>query len=269
MTRLKAPSWATLVILSVLPANAVWAQTDQPAIARRILGQDVIERGRALEAARSIGAANTGPGLRAALITALEREGRISLQRYEADRRGEALAPLEDPEFTAKLARVVAELRDPRSIPALTGALGTGSPPSLALAAFGEQAAPSVLAVVTARESWYELVNGGLQVLRFMVEGKQTRPLTAGTLNRIRLAAEQRLTDRPRFVTTLWRAIDLAVALDDPSLRQIVQNLASDPNESVARGVTDPKLIEQTRKRAAARLAGVQALPRPVIKGAG
>ena len=131
-----------------------------------------------------------------------------------------------------------------------------------ALAAFGEQAAPAVLGVVTSTESHYDEVNHGLITLRFMVEQTGARSLSANTVDQIRRAAQQRLTGRQYF-PTLWNAMDLAVALNDPNLRRIVQSLASNRNEVVIRGVTDPELIEKTQKRAADRLAGVPALPRP------
>ena len=79
----------------------------------------------------------------------LEREGRIQVERVRADRRGEVLQEQEDPEFITHVARTVAALHDPSTIPALANyGLGTGSPPRDALVAFGEQAAPAVLAAV-------------------------------------------------------------------------------------------------------------------------
>jgi len=51
------------------------------------------------------------------------------------------------------------------------------------------------------------------------------------------------------------------VVLNDAGLRGIVEALASDPNEVIARGVTDPGDIARTQKWAADRLAGVPPLP--------
>jgi hypothetical protein len=106
------------------------------------------------------------------------------------------------------------------------------------------------------------VVDDGLRTLRLIVEGASTRSLSPDTLDQIPRAAQQRVT-RKQYFTSLWYAIDLAVALNDPNLRRIVESLASNRNEVIARGVEDPKLIEQTQKRAAERLAGVPALPRP------
>jgi len=244
-----------LFAVALGPAT-VQAQVDQRALARQILSGSAGDRSRALEAARALGPQNMGPELRTALIGALEREGRTRAQRYEADLRGEALEPLEDPEFIARVASVVAELRDPRAIPALTSALGTGSPVTRALVDFGEQAVPSLLAAVKSPATIHYVVEDALLVLRLMVEGAGPHPLSTATLNEIRGAAKQRLTGKQYF-TTLWDAIDLGMALDDPDLKRIVQSLASDRGEVVARGIDDPDTIGETQRLAAERLAGV------------
>ncbi|MGH7612977.1 MAG: hypothetical protein ACREMW_02905, partial [Gemmatimonadales bacterium] len=202
-----------------------------------------------------------GPELRAALIRALEREGQNHAQRYHADLRGEALEPLEDPEFIGRVSSVVAELRDPGAIPALVGALGTGPPVTRALVAFGEQAVPALLVAVRSPETTLYVVDDALLAFRFMVEGAGPHPLSAGTLNEIRRAAKQRLTGKQHF-STLWWAIDLAIALKDPDLRRIVQSLASDRDAVVSRGIEDPETIEETQRLAAERLAGVPPKPR-------
>lgn len=251
---------ATTLAVTAIHANQEQAKADQHVIAQQLLGQDLRERSSAWGAALAIGPANSGQELRAALITLLEKENRIVV---EARRRGVAVSTLENPEFIAHVARFVAELKDPLSIPALAGALESGSTaPMQTLAAFGEQAAPAILSVVTSPQSSHYAVEGGQTALRLMVEGAAPRPLTAGTLNQIRRAAQLRLTG-PQYFTTLWYAVDLAVVVKEDSLRRIVELLASNRTEVVARGVTDPKLIEQTQKRAADRLAGVPALPRP------
>jgi hypothetical protein len=255
---MKARRLALLLVVvlgSVLFASLGDAQQDQRALALQLLQGPGAERSRALEAVRALGANSTGPELRAALITLLERNNR-------AARRNEGLATVESPEFIAHVAHVVSQLEDPQAIPALAGALGTGSTLVRdALADFGEGAAPAVLAVVNSSETHYNAVDEGLITLRFLVEGTGPRPLSAGTLDQIRGAARQRLTGKQYF-TTLWRAIDLAVALNDPSLRQTVQVLASDATEVSARGVTNPDLIAKTQERATQRLAGGPASPR-------
>ena len=63
--------------------------------------------------------------------------------------------PLEDPEFVGPITRAVARLQDPAAIPALVGVLGTGSTAIRVLVAFGEPAAPEVIATVLSRERNY------------------------------------------------------------------------------------------------------------------
>jgi hypothetical protein len=239
------------------------SQGEQQQAAQQLLSADARARWAGLALADTIPVERLTPELRLALIAALEREGQRLVARYRARRGGEALPPLEDPEFIGAVSRAVARLRDPRAIPALAGALGTGFTVIDALAAFGELAAPAVLAVVTSPESMPDAVNHGLITLRFMVEAAETRPLSADTWAQIRGAAAQRLaTGAGLYLTTLWRAIDLAVVLKDPALRRTVESLASDRHALVARGVTDPEDIDRTQKRAADRLAGIPPLPR-------
>lgn len=248
-----------LLLVTVLCTTLAEAQQDQHVLARQLLQGSRVERSKALETARGLGRAQMGVELRAALIAVVERNNKIVA---DANMRGEAIATFEDPEFIAHAAHVVSQLEDPQSIPVLAGALGTGSTLVRdALADFGERAAPAVLAIVTSPTSHYSAVDEGLITLRFMVEGPRHRPLSAGTVNQIRGAARQRLSGQQYF-TTLWRAIDLAVVLNDPSLKQTVQGLASNASEVSARGVTNPDLIARTQQRAAQRLAGSPSSPR-------
>lgn len=241
---------------------AVHQPVDQHALAEQLLGSDLRERSQAVEAVQGIGVQNLTPELRAALITSLAREGKMLVQREEAGRRGEFLAELKDPEFIGRISRVVAELHDPQAIPALASALGTGFTVIHALVEFGERAAPAVLTVVSSKTLHYA-VDDGLITLRFLVENAPTRPLSARTLDEIRRVTAQRLKRGTGLdITTLWRAIDLAAVLNDRSLRRDLESLATNWNEVVARGVTDPDLIEKTQKLAADRLAGIPPLPR-------
>jgi len=244
------------VLLAPVPniVNAQ-AQVSQSELARQLVRGNGNERSKAFGKARAIGAQGINPELRAALISGLEREGSLHAQR----RRGE-IESLENPELIAGLAHLVAEFRDPRSLPALAGALGTSPPALFALADFGEPAAQPVLDVVTSTDD-ASVVMDALTSLRLMAEGVGARPLATKTLRDIRRVAEQRLTGK-QSVTTLWKAIDLAVVLKDPDLRRTVESLASDANAVVARGISDPELIRQTQMLAADRLAGVPPLPR-------
>jgi hypothetical protein len=240
----------------------VGAQVDSAELARRILGDNLELRNAALGAVEGAGVRTADRRLRTTLMVALLREAAVHTRQYHAAQRGQPLDALPDPEFVAKLARLVAELRDPAAIPALTAALFTGPLVARALAAFGEPAAGPVLLAVSMRDGWYDTVDGGLIALRFMVEQRQQRPLSARTLTRIRTAAEQRMAGQQYF-TTLSRAMDLAAVLGDARLRTTIQRLALDPAEVAARGVQNPALVTHVQEHAAARLAGVPPLPRP------
>lgn len=250
-------------LLTLLPIRQMDAQVDQRALAQRLLSDDAALRTQALKTVRSLGPLNIGPELRTALIAFLDKGNKVA---RDATGRGDPVERLLDPEFYAKVCQTVAELRDPAAIAVLAGSLGTcGWVVHREVAAFGEQAAPAVLAVVTSSQSSYEAVNEGLIALRFMVENADMRPLSDATVKGIRRAAEQHLIapGRPSGtgVTLRW-AIDLAVALGDPGLRRMVESLAFDPQTVIARGITDPQLIDQTRKWATDRLAGIPPLPR-------
>ncbi|MGH7528753.1 MAG: hypothetical protein ACREMN_00060 [Gemmatimonadales bacterium] len=250
---------AFLLVTTLLACGvtSLGAQVSQQVLAQQLLGSNRAERDRALAQVQAIGPQNIGAQLREALITLLDRSNRIVL---EAEKRQQALDNYEDPEFIAHLAHVVSQLEDPRAIPALAGALGSGSTlVTDALADFGEPAVPDVVRVVTSPDSPYSAVDEGLLALRFMVEGRGGR-LSARTLDRIRDAAKQRLTGKQSF-TTVWQAIDLAVALRDAELRRIVESLAADGDAVAALGIDNPEIIELTRQRAAGRLAGGRMLP--------
>jgi hypothetical protein len=256
-----------LVQGAVLHVSSLAAQVDQRVIAHKLLRDDWRERGYALDRAMRIPPEQTGVEVRTALRTLLEREADIRIGRYEAARRGETLKDLEDPEFILHVSRAVARLRDPRAMPVMAKALGTGSMAiTEALADFGEEAVPHIVAEVESPNRWHHAVDEGLIALRFIVETRGRHQLSAATLGSIKRVAEQRLTvsgPDDRVGATLRWAIDLAVALDDPALRRSVEKLASDKRELIARGITDKSLIEMTQKQAKDRLAGVPALPRP------
>lgn len=252
-------------ILSLVGLGSIlMAQPDQRVLAREVLSEDVDVQARALQAIAEIARENVGPGLSGALIKALERENTKHMQHRLADRAGKNPPPLTAPELYFEVAQAVIDLRDAAAIPVLAGALGTGTAVARALAAFGLQAVPTLLEVVTAVENDPYEVNNGLLALRFIAEKSAAQPLPESVGRQVIAAARKRLaTGKGRSTTTLWNAIELAVALKDPELRRIVESIANDRNEVIARGITDPQLIDQTQKYAADALSGVPLLPRP------
>ena len=102
-----------------LYSSLVGVQVDQKLLERQLLSANLDERSLALGTLLTIGPQNAEPSVRAALIAALERANRMEA---ESRKRGIALDIVERPEAVALLSRLVAELRDPRAIPALSRA---------------------------------------------------------------------------------------------------------------------------------------------------
>jgi hypothetical protein len=237
------------------------AQVDQTALARQLLHGDRTEQIVATDRAGGIEPGDVTPALRTALITALEREGRLKEQLARKVSRGD-IEYLQTPMLGAKLAMLVIPLDDANAIPGLVWVMNQSGLALFAVADFGEPAVRLVLDAIATTAST-SLVQAGMMCLRLMIEGAGDRPLSTETLAAIRRVAEERLTEPQRFVTTLWTAIDLATALDDPDLRRIVQSLATNPEAVKARGVEDPRDIKKTQERAADGLAGIL---RPIVR---
>ncbi len=253
---LRMSACAAIIVGVVFVGDTADAQVDQRSLAEQLLGQDIQQRTKALNAVQRMKAADVNDDLRLALIALLERANDTV---RNAVRTGQPLD--EDPSFIAAVSRVVAGLRDLRAVAVLSEAVYGGITAGRALAEFGEPAAPALLRLVTSTDSHYTTVDHALVALRLMAEQAQYRSLSSATREQIRAAAAQRL-EQPEYFTTLWMAIDLAVVLGDPSLRQVVEVLASNPGAVASRGIGDPTVIERTQKRAAERLAGVPPAPR-------
>jgi hypothetical protein len=265
--RINACLIVTFTVALAAPLTA--GPQDQRELAQRLLSSDKRQQREALATVRTLDAQNVDENLRTALLKLLEQQNR---QRREMVRTGQGTSELPesaeesayDPEFRSRVTQTVAELKDPRAIPLLVDSMGSGWVLHRTLAAFGEPAATAIIAAVAAPTTPYEAVNEGLIALRFLVEDTKRRPLSPTTLQGIRKVAQQHLDGPGRpagtGVTLRW-AIDLAVATGDAALRRVVESLASNTSEIVARGITDPALIEQTRQRALDRLGGVPALP--------
>jgi hypothetical protein len=196
--------------------------------------------------------------LRRVLLDLLADSNRL---RRESKRRGVAASELQDPLFAANIHHAITGLRDPQAIPLLAEAMGWFTAVR-ALADFGEQAVPSVLGVISAPDADHYAVEDGLRVLRLIVENKEKTPISAASRAAIVQVAGENLKGGPHFAT-LWYAIDLAAVLKDPELDRELKVLATDQKAVMGRGVDDPKLMAETMKRAADRLAGVPANPRP------
>ena len=192
-------------------------------------------------------------------ITLLEEHNRLAAQ---ARARGEPLSKYVNPELRAQVAAAVTELGDPRAIPALIGALGSGSNlvPD-ALADFGEAAAHGLLRFVADSGSDYDGAGQGLKALRFMVEGAGTPPIADSTRQEVRRVVRLLLAGTPHYVT-LWHAMDVCAALNDAECRRTIEVLATNRDSVTARGITHDGIVEATQRRAAQRLSSGPFAPR-------
>lgn len=263
----KGPRLVACLALSVLlfTSGRAVGQSNQPSqleIARTLLGNDSTQRREALATVRRLKPENVGPDLRSALFKLLYAHNRAA---REAVAQGLTVDQRLDPEFHSRVTETVAGLGDPQAIPVLVNSLGTGYVIHRTLAAFGEAAAPGIVGIVMSPQSGYEAINEGLIALRFMVESAKRRPLSAASMQGIRAAAIHHLSQSGRPVgtgVTLRWAVDLAIVLGDADLRRIVETIAADPEELIARGITEPELVASTQQWAADRLMGVPPRPR-------
>jgi hypothetical protein len=244
------------------------AQVDQAQLVDHLRHGNRAAQFAATQRVLDMGPELAGPPVREALISALVDEGR----RRAAWSRGEG-PRLEHPEMIARMAWVVADWEDPRAIEPLARALGTGSGAIRGLARFGE---PAVAATVEAARaeatrtgeglSGTAMVSDALIVLRFLAEGVGRAPLSAASRDQITMVARERLGVKQPSTAILSRAIDLAVVLDDPGLREIVEAMAADPDAIGARlehsDDLEPRHVERIRQRAVNGLSGVPPLPR-------
>ncbi len=254
----------TLIATLVLTLAATAQEPEPRALAEQLRSVDAVQQRRALQALDAMNKRQLPDELKEALSDALLVETKRHVRRYWQDREGKPLEPLQDPELVAALARAVADTRDPKSIPTMAEALGPGFMLVRGLVEFGTLAIPDVVRVTMAPESTHDAVDHGLITLRMIVErAGGVTALTRRQAMQVREVAEHYLTTRPRFISTLWWAIDLASVLDDAALRARMQRLATDPELAAAMGAWDQDVVVKTQQRAADRLAGLQPLPRP------
>jgi len=247
----------TLFLVLLVTGTAAAQGNSQAALVQALTKGVALEH--VLTEVESIGPKRVDAELRGALIARLEQ---LNQQVADAIKIDQTVDTFIAPETLAQLSRLVADFRDPRAVAALSRATYGGPAAVRALVAFGEQTAlPTVMKVAMAPSSHYTEVEHVLTTMRVLVEQGKVSP--AGRAQ-IQAAAKARLTG-DQYFTIVWHAIDLAGVLKDPELNAILNDLATDPNESVRRGIVNdevPDLIVRTQKRAADRLAGEPPLPR-------
>ena len=225
--------------------------TEQEAV-QALSGSDLAGHDRAVGFALDL-EQEAGPELRTALVRAALRELRREPLPWELGP-GEAAM-----ERMFNYAEALAPLRDTRAIPFFLEVIGNGSMMWDALADIGTPALPGVLKVVATGDPFNQ-VDGGLAVLRFMVEDGWPGP---EELAAIREAAHGCLTGKRGRLRSgvITQAMYLAAALGDPELLAIVATLASDRSavEALIEGDDDSYRewsIETIQKHARGLLSG-------------
>ena len=231
------------------------AREEQPPMSERAAAAALMdnrltpERDRALQLATELGA-HASANLKAAVIEAAWAELRGELDRPE------------DSEAIFDYVWAVGRLRDPRAIPFMIVALGTGAAMPNALADLAPAAFPAVLEVVENPEGYFGQVSGGLTALRFMVEDGS---LNERQLERVREIARERLSGTQDYIVAST-AVRLAVVLGDPQLRRIVETLATD--RTAAEALVSPYLSDGTPTRFyEQRLSRIQDRARKLLAG--
>ncbi len=238
----------------VVPALA-FVQAKQGVLREQLLSSDQSISGRAIETVTRLEPNQVDDATRNALIAVLQRERARALHRTSST----------EDDMLGPVVRAIVRLHDPRFVPELAATLLIGPIVPKELAHHGDAAAVAVLATLRKHDVMLTERNDGLIALRMIVELTPPTRLSTGTRQQIQVLAGQYLArdaGLDEMGVLLTRAIDLAVVLGDPGLREIVRRIANDPAESAARG-TVPSRISFVQKRAADRLAGALPLPRP------
>jgi hypothetical protein len=192
-----------------------------------------------------------------ALVSELERLNQQRYNRVSLLRSGKPHEPEDregerNGEYRLDVTRAVEQSSNPKVIPALVGALGSGSAVSKALAKFGEAAVDRVARVAREGHPDDNAVTDAIWALRYVLEGG--KPMSSAARDTILIVALERLTGHQYFLH-VGPAAELAIATKDPTLRRRVEQLAADPTEIERMGVTDPWQAKHVRDAAMAALA--------------
>lgn len=231
------------------------AQAQQADLAKEILSGDSERRQEAVSIAQALGTSRMSEDVRLALITLL---GQLNDVLDEGTKNGAVLENLVHGEFYLELAELVANLHDPRAISALTrvGDHGFSRAAAKGLASFGEDALPAILHAIDKPGASNDAVAYNIMALSAMAaDGGALRPSAAAHAEMVRVAKGGL---RSQHGTTLLMATELAVALNEPELTQMVRTLSVDTSSLRAQGVAQPT-ADLVKKHAADTLARASA----------
>jgi hypothetical protein len=238
------------------PRDVPLTEAQQRQLAEDILSGEGGLRQTSVLIAQRLGVSRMSEDVRVALIDLLMQLN-SALQVGARDQVG--LESIANGEFYLSLADTVAALRDPRAIPALVqvGNYGFSRAAGRGLASFGEQALPSMIEVLDDPASSGDLVAYNVMALSAMVhEPEVAAKLSPAARNEIARIARNSLGSVHGAI--LLMATELAVALTQPELTQMVTAVSQDSRMLTTRGV-GPETAELVRKYAADTLARISA----------
>ncbi len=153
-------------------------------------------------------------------------------------------------DYLFEIATLLSQTEDPIVLPALLKCIDSGTKAMDAIAAFGESAASSVIALTSGD---YVTRSIAIQVLTRMLERPTRHPLSVTSRTQIVAAAHQRLSDGSQ-PAALFSAMDLAVATGDAGLIQQVVMFSQNDAAARAVGLSNPVDIVSARRRARSAL---------------
>lgn len=239
-----------IVTMLIAPVDAQRTAEEQLRLARQITTGTEAQRQAAAQGIVTIPSHTLRPELLAAIVSELNRYHLEDRSRAEMLRSGRKLPAAGEERFAyySDLLDVACKSQNPIFIEPLIEAVGTGHPVVDALAAFGDQAVPSLVKV--ARDSTDPGdAESALYALRLAVErGVQMSGATKAPMAGI---ARGRLSGTQNLVVAV-RAMELAVALNDPEGIELVRHFSSEaPLGLLQIERADQEKIGALRRRAA------------------
>ncbi len=222
---------AVIPAITAFPPEAAAQERTQAEAARDLRSADTIRIRAALNEFAMVPVAEQTPELRRALVEALEREHASPMFRDSHVLVGLARATIE-----------IGRVGDPVAIPALALFTMSGWSVFEVLASLGDPALRAVLNTASSPESRSTMVGDALRALEMFIDKWGLDAFDEPTYQEMKVLAAKAL-EGPTDFYTLAGTIGLAVLLEDPELRAMVEDLASSDDAVRARGVTNPRAI--------------------------
>ena len=240
------------VLTMGLAASAQQAPT-QKELAGRIASGTQVEKDEAITLVLAIAPKSREPELEDAVVNELGRLNAARVNRAELQKAGQPVEAELPGEANYRLAvtKAVTESADPKVIPALVGALGSSRDVIDALARFGEKAVVPVTAAAGATHPDFHVPSDAMRTLQLMFETGAA--LSKKSVDLIVALAAKRMAG-PQHYTHVIAGIDLAIATNDMTLRQRVDQLSTDRGALRLMGISDARQEQYVRDAALAAL---------------